>query len=232
MAEETVLPEMKSARVPNQPAEQRRTRLVPTLIWWMIFLVSAVFGAYALAVGLTELLHQLGLMQDAPPRAVPLAFVIHALTGGLVLIIGPLQFNGRLRRRWRRLHRLLGRIYVGAIWLASVTGLWSAVFFAESSAAQIAFGLAAVLWFVATTLAFLRARAHRFQAHREWMTRSFAVSLFFVTFPIWVEGLASTSLPPEVSYPLGISLGWILNLVVAELWIRHERQQKRRVATI
>jgi uncharacterized membrane protein len=149
--------------------------------------------------------------------------MIHALTGGIALIIGPLQFNRRLRARWRALHRALGRVYIVAIWLASITGLWSAVFFAEGIAAQSAFGVVAVLWFVTTTLAYLRARARDFKAHRQWMVRSFALSLFFVTFPFWVDGLASTSIPEAVGYPLGVFLGWSLNLAVAEIWIRRNR---------
>jgi uncharacterized membrane protein len=174
-------------------------------------------------MGGLELLAQLGLVQDAPARAVPLAFMAHALTGGIALLIGPLQFNRRLRARWRALHRALGRVYVASIWIASLTGLWSAIFFAEDIAAQSVFGLVAVLWFAATTHAFLRALARDFKAHREWMIRSFALSLFFVTFPFWVEGLAGTSLPEAVGYPLGIILGWTLNLLVAELWIRRSR---------
>lgn len=219
------LQETGSAVGKSRQTQPGHGRLLSTLVWWALFLISALFGAYALAMGGLELLAQLGLVQDAPARAVPLAFMIHALTGGIVLIIGPLQFNRRLHARWRALHRALGRVYVASIWLASVTGLWSAAFFAAGIAAQIAFGLVAVLWFAATTHAFLQARARDFTAHREWMIRSFALSLFFVTFPFWVEGLARTSLPQAVSYPIGVFLGWSLNLLVAEIWIRRSRGQ-------
>lgn len=217
------LQETGSAAGRSRQTHPGHGRLLSALVWWVIFLVSAVFGTYALAMGGLELLAQLGLLQDAPLRAVPLAFMIHALTGGIALIIGPLQFNRRLRARWRALHRVLGRVYIVAIWLASITGLWSAVFFAEGIAAQSAFGVVAVLWFVTTTLAYLRARAQDFKAHRQWMVRSFALSLFFVTFPFWVDGLASTAIPEAVGYPLGVFLGWSLNLAVAEIWIRRSR---------
>src|ERR1700761_7175200 len=36
----------------------------------------------------------------------------HTIAGTLPLIIGPLNFSSRLRHRYLRLHRVLGRIYV------------------------------------------------------------------------------------------------------------------------
>ena len=56
------------------------------------------------------------------------------------------------------------------------------------------------------------------------MIRSFALSLFFITFSLWVPGLASTSLPHAIGYPLAIFLSWSLNLIVAEIWIRRTRR--------
>ena len=52
------------------------------------------------------------------------------------------------------------------------------------------------------------------------MIRSFALSLFFVTFEFWVEGLGGSGLPHAAAYPLGVFLGWFINLLIAELWIR------------
>jgi hypothetical protein len=107
--------------------------------------------------------------------------------------------------------------------MASVGGLWSAIFFDVDIAAKIAFGTLAILWFSTRTIAYLRIRHLRVREHREWMLRSFALSLFFVTFSFWTPGLASTNLPQSVAYPLGVFLSWFLNLVIAELWLRRTR---------
>ena len=191
--------------------------------WWVFFLVCVFYGIYALVMGVTEILHLLGIVDDARTRAAPFIFVIHALSGSVALISGPLQFNRPLRNKNRNLHRVIGRLYVWAIWIASVGGLWSAIFFNVNMAAKIAFGTLAILWFSTTTVAYLRARNRKIREHREWIIRSFALSLFFVTFSFWTPGLASTNLPQAVAYPLGVFLSWCLNLIVAELWIRHTR---------
>ena len=191
--------------------------------WWLSFLVCALYASYALYMGVVEILHQLGLVTDAPLRAVPVVFVIHALAGSVALVSGPLQFNRRLRDRSTRLHRLLGRTYVATVWLASISGLWSAMFFQVTPAAKIAFGLLSILWFGSTTIALLRIVSRDIAAHREWMIRSFSLSLFFLGFSFWVPGLASTGLPDAVGYPLAVFLSWSVNLAAAELWLRRTR---------
>ena len=207
----------------NTIYQTRPIRVVKHVGWWLFFLVCVFFGIYALVMGVTEILHLLGIVDDARTRAVPLVFVVHTLSGSVALISGPLQFNRLLRNKNRNLHRVIGRMYVWAIWIASVGGLWSAIFFDVNIAAKIAFGALAILWFSTTTVAYLRIRQRNIREHREWMTRSFALSLFFVTFNFWTTGLASTNLPQAVAYPLGVFVSWFLNLIVAELWIRRTR---------
>ena len=60
------------------------------------------------------------------------------------------------------------------------------------------------------------------------MARSFSLTLFFVTFSLWVPGLHATALPPTISYTLGVFLSWSLNLLAAELWIRRTRLELAR----
>lgn len=199
--------------------------------WWIFFLICAFYASYAFYMGVVEILFQQGLIAAAKPRAVPFIFIIHALAGSLVLISGPLQFNRHLLNRQKKLHRVLGRAYVVAIWFSSIGGLWSALFFEVDLAAKILFGVLSILWFGTTTMAFLHIRKREIAAHREWMIRSFALSLFFVSFSFWVPGLASTSLPEAVSYPLAVFLSWGLNLMAAEVWIRRTWTQSRRLST-
>jgi uncharacterized membrane protein len=207
----------------NTAYQTRSIRVVRHASWWVFFLVCVFFGIYALAMGVTEILHLLGIVDDARTRAAPFVFVVHALSGSVALISGPLQFSRLLRNKTRKLHRVIGGLYMWAIWLSSVGGLWSAIFFNVNMAAKMAFGTLAILWFSTTTIAYLHIRNRNIREHREWMIRSFALALFFVTFNFWMPGLASTKLSQAVAYPLGVFLSWFLNLMIAELWIRRTR---------
>src|SRR5215813_10220852 len=48
----------------------------------------------------------------------------HGIAGALVLLIAPLQFSGRLRRRFPRLHRLGGRLYVASVVILASLGAY------------------------------------------------------------------------------------------------------------
>lgn len=187
--------------------------------WWLLFGLCVLYGLYALAIGGSEIAFRLGVLTEAKERSVPSVFVIHALSGAVVLVTGILQFNTTLRINKRRLHRLLGRVYVVMVWFASLGGLWLALFFNVGLIAQLIFVILALLWFGTTTLAFHFARQHKFKRHRAWMFRSFALSFFFVTFSFWVDGLESF-LPKGLAYPLAVFVSWSLNLLIAEIWIR------------
>lgn len=191
--------------------------------WWIFFLICGIFALYAFYLGGVEIGALLEIVADAKYRASPIIFVVHALSGGVVLISGALQFNRFILNKKRNIHRLIGRTYVYATWIASVAALWNAIFFDVTIPAKIAFSVLAILWFGTTTIGFLRIRKRKIKEHREWMIRSFSLSLFFVTFSFWVDGLTDTSLPYEVAYPLAVFLSWAVNLAVAELWIRLTR---------
>jgi Predicted membrane protein (DUF2306) len=191
--------------------------------WWALFLIVVVYGVFALAMGFSEFLFVLGVSAEVKHRATPVIFAIHALAGATVLLIGPLQsFRGIRRRPAAR--RALGRTYVVAVWIASATAVVDAMAFGVSVPAKIVFVGVAAIWFATTTIGMLRARARRFADQHEWMVRSYSLSLFFVTFSLWVPAMASTSLPPSVGYPLALVLSAALNLGAAEFWIRWTRK--------
>jgi uncharacterized membrane protein len=202
----------------------RKQNVMNQIGWWMLFLVSTFYGLYALYMGVLEILHQMGIVEDAKFRAVPWIFITHALAGGVGLISGAMQFNRTIWSNHKSTHRLIGRVYLYAIWITSVAALWSAFVFDVTIPAKLAFGILAVLWFGSTTIAYLRIRKRRIREHREWTIRSFSLSLFFVSFSFWVPGLTESSLPYDVAYPLAVFLSWALNLLIAELWIRGSRK--------
>ena len=191
--------------------------------WWTLFSVCAFYGVFAFYMAGLEILFQIGIVEEAVFRVTPLVFVVHVLSGGAALISGPLQFNEPLQKERQSAHRRIGYVYVGAILISSVTALLLTTTFDVSLAARVALGVVPLLWLGTTVIAFLRILERDVERHREWMVRSLSLTLFFVTFSIWVPGLEATALPDSISYPLGVLLSWSLNLLAAELWIRGTR---------
>ena len=100
---------------------------------------------------------------------------------------------------------------------------------------QIGLTTAAVLWLITGGLAYRAARRHDFTAHRDWMTRNYALTFLAVTSRVLVPLLLLVQVPfraddavsigdsAPAMIPIGQTIGWIINLIVAESVIRRAR---------
>ena len=107
----------------------------------------------------------------------------HGIAGACALLLGPMQFSDRLRCRFRKLHRVLGRIYVAGVFIAAPLGVYIQYFeerLGESRSFTVAAIVDAVLLFGSTALALGFILKGNIQRHRQWMTRSFAVAMVFL----------------------------------------------------
>jgi uncharacterized membrane protein len=108
--------------------------------------------------------------------------LFHGTAGACALLLAPLQFSDRLRSRFTRMHRIVGRIYVTAVFIIAPIGDYIQ-YLDEKLGFSRAFTLAttvdAVLLMTTTGIAFYCIRQRKIQQHRQWMTRSYAVALVF-----------------------------------------------------
>ena len=107
----------------------------------------------------------------------------HALFGTIVLLFAPLQFSDRLRHRYTKAHRVMGRLYVvGALILAPLGAYIQ--YFQERAGMPRSFTVLAIvdaaMLMSTTALAFLFAFKRKIALHRQWATRSYAVALVFI----------------------------------------------------
>jgi uncharacterized membrane protein len=103
----------------------------------------------------------------------------HGLGGTIALALGALQFSTRLRRRYVRIHRLSGKLYIASAFIAAPVAIWMA--FINSPWFLIPFTiLQAGIWMLFTLVAYLCIRRGAVSAHREWMIRSYAIVLIFL----------------------------------------------------
>src|SRR5208282_3663084 len=107
----------------------------------------------------------------------------HGIAGACALLLGPMQFSDRLRERFRRLHRVVGRIYVAGVFVAAPLGVYIQYFqerMGDPRSFSIAAAVDAALWMTTTGIALVFILKGKVPEHRHWMTRSFAVALVFL----------------------------------------------------
>ena len=107
----------------------------------------------------------------------------HGIFGAIVLLFAPLQFSDRLRQRFTKTHRIMGRLYViGAMGLAPLGAYIQ--YYQERMGAPRSFTVLgivdATMLMGATALAFLFAFRRKIALHRQWATRSYAIALVFI----------------------------------------------------
>ena len=157
------------------------------------------------------------------------SLLLHVVSGMTAIILGPFQFIQGLRTRFLTLHKVTGRVYV----VACVTGAGAGMVMATRAfggfPSSAGFGMLAALWLTTVVLAVTRVRQGNIERHREWMIRSYALTLAAFSFRmiLTVHGvLEATEIikTPYVSaYQATAWLCWVPNLLIAECYINATR---------
>jgi uncharacterized membrane protein len=126
----------------------------------------------------------------------------HGLAAGCALLLGPMQFSDRLRRRNPALHRWSGRVYVLATFIGAPLGAYIQYFQARTMGGTRSFFIETIfqagLWMLTTAIAYLLILRGKSAQHRQWMTRSFATGpMIFLEVRV-IFGLFNISSPAGI----------------------------------
>ncbi len=203
-------------------------------VQFMKKILWVIFAFFAIGVGLYPLLFVLqdmsttgligGKSQELVQGFWMVAFYIHIFLGGISLLVGWSQFSSKLRKRRLKLHRILGKIYVIAVSLSGLAGLYISFFADGGPIAQWGFTFLALAWLTTTTLAYISVRQGQITHHQKWMIRSYALTFAAVTLRMYIPlFLMLTDLAFIDSYRIIAWLCWVPNLLVAE-WIIYKQK--------
>lgn len=134
--------------------------------------------------------------------------VPHGLAGLLALGAGALQFSTRLRTRLPRIHRMVGYAYIAGVSVSAVLSLVITSLHNELPL-RVTIFVQSSLWIAATGTAYYCIRHRRIDAHREWMMRSYAITLIFLVNRV-VDAVPALGALDTGSNP---SMLWICNLL-------------------
>ncbi|ASZ12501.1 MULTISPECIES: DUF2306 domain-containing protein [Chitinophaga] len=188
--------------------------VIPLLIWIAVFFMTWLFmhGAD----------HYLQMTPDALGRYFPQRWflIAHITAGGGALISGIIQFWSKLRNYSWKLHRVIGYIYLLAILVSSICALVlaSTTAYAVNWAYAFTLQVWASVWISATFIAFYTAVQQQFKLHKEWMVRSYIITVAFLIsgFAYKIPFIQQLGRFEEVTVPL-FWMGWAVPLYIYEL---------------
>jgi hypothetical protein len=161
------------------------------------------------------------------------AFFIHVYSSLFTLIAGFTQFSNRLLKSAPRTHRSLGYVYViFVLALSGPSGLIISFYANGGWISAAGFLVLSTLWMYFTTIALIKVKQKRFVEHRQFMMRSYALTLSAITLRVWKFVITNLfDLPPMDVYAMVAWLGFGVNLIVAEWWIRRADSNKHFAVT-
>ena len=157
-----------------------------------------------------------------------IAFYGHIYSSLIVLLSGAFLFSNWILRNFSRIHRWIGKSYVGLVLLVSApTGMVMAFHANGGWLAQLSFLILTPLWWWFTYQGYRTARQLNFEAHKKWMIRSYALTFSAVSLRFYQLVLGSLFyMDPEVQYIWVSWISWVGNLVIVEFWSAFRKHNK------
>jgi uncharacterized membrane protein len=151
-----------------------------------------------------------------------IAFFVHVFTSILILAAGFTQFAPVILSRYKTIHRTIGKCYIIIVLFVSGPASFIMALLANGGLpSRIAFTSLSLLWMYSTAKAWQTVKSKKYVLHRNWMYRSYALTLSAITLRAWKWLLiASLHLRPLDAYKMVAWMGFVPNLLVAEWIIR------------
>jgi hypothetical protein len=156
----------------------------------------------------------------------PYLTLIHIIPGFLFMVLGPLQFSSTMRAHYLKWHRRSGLVFLCCGAIIGVSALtmsfaMPAIGGVNQAAATTLFGS---FFLFALGKAYCHVLRQEIALHREWMIRAFAVGLAVATIRPIIGFFFATSrltgLTPHEFFGTAFWIGFVLQLMAAEAWIR------------
>lgn len=223
------------------PAEERLFRLTGRFFYFAALMGLMAFGAYIVlrATGITSRnFHQwrdlmTGVpMQTAADWIANIGIGMHYFMGSVLVLAWPILLSARIRTRHRVVHRWTGRVYVTAGFMAGVGGLSFILARHNGGPSHVAFALWGSVMMLSAVLAYVHARAKRFDQHRAWAIRLFAMVLgswlFDLEIRAWRDLTDGAGMTKKEDGPFDYAILYFFfvpNLLVAEFFIRNQHKR-------
>jgi len=202
--------------------------MIKGIAWLIMTGLSLAIAGYAAAIVLFPALRP--AFAQAIFSARPVIAPTHFFCGAIALAVGAFQVNSRIRERFPKTHRWLGRLYVVAVTLGCSAAFLLAPRSSGGVIAHLGFALLAVCWGGSALNAYRHIRAGRWKLHRDWMMRSYALTFAAVTLRLYLPISRVGGIPFEIAYPAISWLCWLPNLLVVEWLIESRRSRRPAVA--
>ncbi|MFD2583062.1 DUF2306 domain-containing protein [Pedobacter vanadiisoli] len=192
-------------------------------LWVLFAILATLIGLYPIIYFLVD--RKFGLLNSKSVELLAntfwnIGFYTHIIFGGIALLTGWTQFSPKMRNRRMALHRKLGKVYVIAVLLSALAGIYIGFFATGGLISSTGFICLGIIWFYTTLKAYLYIKRGEIEKHQKAMVYSYAACFAAVTLRIWLPILTMLYGNFSKAYLVVAWLSWVPNLLVAYLLTR------------
>lgn len=215
--------------------------------WPLRIAIAALWISYAIFALYIVTRFMLPLLASQPERwnrslpdlyvagsgAANLGMGAHLALGALLMGLGPVQFMNGVRRRWPKVHRWTGRLYVGAAFITAIGGL---VFIALRGTIggppmSVGFFMSGSVVAICAVETLRHALKREFVTHREWGIRLFMILLsgwlYRMYYGVWGLATGCAGCGRTMNGPFDVVMDfwfWVPTMLATEFFLRSARQ--------
>ena len=160
------------------------------------------------------------------------SFYLHVFLSIFTLVAGFTQFSNYILKKYKRIHRIMGYAYVtDVLVLAGPSALVMSFYANGTLLSKTSFVLLSFLWMLFTAFALVYVKKKNFKAHKNWMIRSYALTLSAISLRLYAMFLPKiVHLGAQEEYAVIAWASWTINLLIAELIIYSQRKRALSIA--
>jgi len=157
-----------------------------------------------------------------------IAFYTHVFSVIFALLAGFTQFSDHILKKHRNIHRVIGKIYAyDVLFINFPAAMIMAVYANGLLPGKTAFVVLDCLWFWFTYKAVAEIKKGNIVKHKQFMIRSYALTLSAVMLRTWkIIILSFVYVDPLHLYMIDAWMGFVPNLLFAEWLIRRKPKKK------
>ncbi len=155
---------------------------------------------------------------------------LHIVPAFALTLLVPILLNDKVRSRFPIVHRWSGRLFLLLSSVIVVTAVFISFKFPFGRSGEaLATLVISGTFTLCLVYAFISIRRRDIKAHQKWMIRALAAGFSPATMRIFFATIQSTyDISAKEIFTLTMWIGFILNLVIAELWIRRKWSSRHK----
>ena len=198
-------------------------KIIPT-IFWLVFLSLA---ALVILPSIRYVWEGMPASFNRNSTVEVMWFVMHILTGTLVLVLAVFQFNKKFRDRNMKTHRLFGKLYVFLSIISVLILVFNIIPNSGCIACRPSQTMASLLWLIFCVLAWYFIHKKKVVVHQRFMISSFICAAYFVTVRIMnitLMGFFRLITPNEHTALLTSDIAvWLVPLIIIwAIWLKKD----------